>query len=90
MLVGRVIRHKVQDHLEPSCVSLRQQALEVSRRSEDGIDATVVADVISTVRHWRRINRSYPNGIHAQPAQVVQSTANTLEITDAVAIAVLE
>ena len=50
MLVGRVVWHEVQYHLEPSCMSLRQQALEVSRGSEDRVNASIVADGGSCTR----------------------------------------
>src|SRR5579859_6713948 len=90
MLIGSMVRHEVQYHLQASCVSFGQQTIEIFPGAEDGVDVAVVADVVAAIRHGRPIDRSDPNGVRAEPNEVVQPAANAFKVTDPVAIGILE
>ena len=71
-------------------VQRRHQPVEIRKRAEDRIDAGVVGDVIAEIGHGRGIERRDPDGVDAQPLQVVGTLGDPREIADAVAVAVLE
>src|SRR5262249_55919007 len=62
----------------------------VVQRSEQRLDIAVVADVVSEIRHRRGIDRRYPDRIDAEPREVVEAFAYSLQIADAVAIRILK
>ncbi len=88
MLVGGVVRHPVDEHAQPAFVGVGQQVVEVGERAEDGVHVAVVAHVVAEVRHRRAEERREPDGVHAEPRQVVEMAPDSLEIPDAVAVRV--
>jgi hypothetical protein len=85
-----VIGNEIEDDFDFSCVRRVHKPVKIFQRSEQGIDAAVVADVISEVRHRRRIDRRYPDCINAKPFEIVEAFAYSLQITDTIAIRVLK
>src|SRR5215475_11150959 len=65
-----------------------QKRIEIIQGTKDRIDVGVVADIVAEIRHWRRIDRRNPDGVHAEPLQIVESAPNADEITNAIAVAV--
>ncbi len=57
MLVGTVVGHVIEHHLEPKAVRGGQQAIERGEIAEHGVDAAIVGDVIAEVGHRRRKDR---------------------------------
>jgi hypothetical protein len=53
VLVGGMVRHKIEDHFEAATVRLFKENLEVVERTEDGIDVAIVGDVIAKIGHRR-------------------------------------
>src|SRR5215813_3171460 len=90
MLIGRMVRHEVEYHLQPTCVGFRQQAIEISVSPKDGVDVAIVTDVVATIGHRRPIDWSDPDGVYAQPDEVVQAAANAFQVTDAIPVGILE
>jgi hypothetical protein len=50
----------------------------------------VVGDVVTKIGHRRTKERRQPDGVDAQPRQVVEATTDTFEVSDAVTVGVLE
>lgn len=70
-MLGRcVIGHKIQDDFEAEGVSLCDQALAIGKCAEEGIDIVVIGNVITEIGHRRRVERTDPNGVHAQCGKV--------------------
>ncbi|MCY1227182.1 hypothetical protein D9M72_394440 [compost metagenome] len=90
MTVRRVVGHEVQDELEPSRVGLLHQRIEAVQRAEARIDVAKIGDVVAEVGHRRGIDRRDPDGIDAERDQVIQPGANSAQVSDAIAVAVLK
>jgi hypothetical protein len=57
MLVGAVVRDKVEDQLEPAIMRSGNQPVEVFEGSEDRVNGAVVGYVVAEIRHRRWIDR---------------------------------
>ena len=90
MFVRRVIRNQIHDDLHIPVVDLIHELVEVGKGAEDGMNSFVVGDVISKVRHWRRIDGRYPDTFDSKPLQVIEPTNDPLQVADAITIAVLK
>ncbi len=53
MLVGGMVRHKIEDYFEAAAMRLFEEQVEVVERTEDGIDVAIVGDVIAKIGHRR-------------------------------------
>ena len=89
-MLGGVIGHKIDDHLEIALVGLLDKSIECLQVTEDGIDIAVIANVVTKVGHWGGIEGRELYSIHPEPAQVFELGNNALQITDTIAIAVFE
>src|SRR5262245_18884210 len=65
-----------------------QKRIEIIQGTKDRIDVGVVADIVAEIRYWRRIDRRNPDGVHAEPLQIVEFAPNAHEITNAIAVAI--
>ena len=63
---------------------------EVLQSAEQGIDVTVVRDVIAEVLHGRGEDGGDPDGVHPQGREVVQTLDDAGNIADTIAIGVHE
>ena len=90
VLVGRVVGDPVEDQLDAEGMGIGQEVVEVVERPEEGIDGTEVADVVAEVGHRRPVDRGEPQGVDAEPRQVVEPVADALEVAHAVAVGVGE
>ena len=90
MLVGRVVRHEVEHQLHAAAMDLGDQLVEIGERAEDRVDVGVIGNVVAEVGHRRRIDRRQPDGIDAEPLQVVEPRKNSRQVANAVAVRVLE
>src|SRR5262249_54254768 len=68
----------------------RDQPVEIGERAEDRIDAAIVRDVVAEIGHGRGVERRDPDGIDAEPGQIVRAFDDAGEVADAVGVAVLE
>src|SRR5258707_13929654 len=71
-------------------MNLREQAIEVLHRSENWINPAIVRNVVSEIRHGRRVDRRKPDRVDAQLHQVIKALQNSVQITNAVAITILK
>jgi hypothetical protein len=90
MLDRSVVRHEVEDEANAALVQRVHQPVEVRKRAKKGIDVDIVGDVIPEVGHRRGIDRRDPDGVDAEPLQVVDALEHALQVADAIAIAVLK
>src|SRR5581483_6208786 len=85
-----VVRDEVEQDLEPTMLRLGDQPVEVGERAELGMHRRVVRDVVAPVDVRARMDRAEPERVDAEPAQVVELRRDAGEITDAVAVRVVE
>src|SRR5262245_56914730 len=83
-MVGNVI----EQYFETMAMRVGQKRIEIIQGAKDRIDMGVVADVVAEIRHWRWIYRRNPDGVHAEPLQIVEFAPNADQITNAIAVAV--
>src|SRR5215475_10452155 len=83
-----VVGNVIEQYLEAVAVRVGQKRIEIIETAENWIDVGVVADIVAEIRHWRRINRRNPDGVHAEPLQIVEFAPNADQITNAIAVAV--
>ena len=88
MFIGRMVGNKVEDDLEVALVGLLHQSIQVLERPKKRMDVDVVANVITEIRHRGRIDGGEPDGINAEPAEVVQLARNAGNVSHAIAIAI--
>ena len=90
VLVAGVVGHPVDDDPEAAVVGLGDQAVEVGEGAEQRVDVAVVGHVVAEIGHGRGVERRQPQGVDAQPGQVVEVAADPVEVADPVAGGVAE
>ena len=90
VLVGGVVGHEVEQHAQPAVVRGRHQRVEVGERAEARVDRRVVGDVVAEVLHRRVVDRRQPDGVDAEPHEVVEPLRDPPQVADAVAVRVRE
>ena len=85
-----MVRDEVQDHPDSPARCLADQPIEGSQSSELRRDVEVVGDVVSPIAVGARVNRVQPDRIDTEPREVIEAHRHAVEVTDAVAVAVLE
>ena len=66
------------------------QRIEIRHGAKQRIDAGVIGNVVTEIRHRRRENRRQPNRIDAERFQIRQARNDPVDIADAVAVGVLK
>ena len=90
VLVGRVVRHEVDDHADAAGVGLGEQLVEVGERAEQRVDVAVVGDVVAGVLLGRAVERAQPHRVDPELGEVVELRRDAGQVADAVAVAVRE
>ena len=72
VLVGGVVGHEVEQHAQPAVVRGGHERVEVGERAEARVDRRVVGDVVAEVLHRRAVDRRQPDGVDAEPHEVVE------------------
>jgi hypothetical protein len=85
-----VVRHDVDDYPQAVAVRLIDQRLRLVERAEQRVDVPVVRDVVTRVRHRRRVPRVEPDRVDAERRQVGQARPDARQVADPVAVAVGE
>ena len=86
----RVAGDEVEQDAEASLVRRRDERVEVVERPEDRVDRRVVGDVVAEVRERRGIDRREPERVGAEPDEVVEPLLDPAQVTDPVAVGILE
>ena len=68
----------------------RRQPVEVRHGPEHRVDVRIVGHVVAEVRERRRVERRDPQRVDAEPRKVVEPRGDAREVSDAVAVRVLE
>ena len=90
MAVRGVVRHEVQQHPQAAPMRLGDQRVEVGEGAEARVDVAVVGDVVPPVGHRRGVDRRQPEGVDAEPLQVVEPRQQAAQVAPTVAVGVLE
>ena len=90
VLDRRVVRHHLDDHLDPEPVRVRHHPVEAGQVAVVGMDAQVVRDVVAVVVVGRGVERGQPDRVDTEAAQVGKAGADPAEVADTVTVGVLE
>jgi hypothetical protein len=90
VLRGGVVDDQLGDDPQPTMVGLVEEAAEVVQRAVVGVDACVVGDVVAAVAQGRRVERQEPQRGDTEVLEVAEALGEASEVTDAVAVRVLE
>src|SRR5439155_2198292 len=85
-----MIRDIVQEDFELTPMGLGHELVEIFQSTEEGIDIRIVCNIIAKVSHGGRKDRRQPERIDPQPLEVIESTGNASQITNAITITVHE
>ncbi len=90
MAVAGVARNEVHEDPDPAAPGLGDEPVHVVLAPQLGVDRQVVGHVVAPVRVRRDVDRTEPDAVHPQPAQVVEVVDDPSEVADAVAVRVGE
>src|SRR5262245_51857157 len=90
MAIGRMIGNEIEDNLDSIRVRRPHQLTKIIQRSKQRIDVAIVADVVAEISHWRRVDRRDPDGVDAEPGQVIEPRGNAFQVADTVVVSVLK
>ena len=90
MHVRGVIGHEVEDDANATLVQRLHQSIKVLARAENWIYVDIVGNVVAEISHRRGIDRRDPDGVDAEPAQVVDPIEDAIQVADPVGVAVLK
>jgi hypothetical protein len=88
--IRRVVERVVDDDAHVALVGTANQLAELFDRSEFGQDGAEVGDVVAAITQRRRVDRWQPQGIDAEPLEVVEPGDEPTQVARAVAVAVDE
>jgi hypothetical protein len=86
VLDRRVAGHEVEQHAQAAGVCGGDQLVDVRERPEAGVDAGEVGDVIAAVGAGRGVEGREPEGVDAEPAEVVEPGGDAADVAHAVAV----
>src|SRR5580704_18024817 len=69
---------------------LGDQPVEIRKIAEDRSNVAIIRNVISEIRHRRRINRRNPNRIDAKSHHMVEALNDSRKIADSIAVGILK
>jgi len=85
-----VAEDQVEQDAEPPLARSLDELVEVLERAQLRVDRGVVRDVVPEVGQRRGVDRRKPEGVHAEPGEVVEPLGDPAEVADAVPVGVLE
>ena len=88
VFIRRMIDDQIHDDLDSAFVCGRQQRVKVRHRTKFVHNILIVADVVSVVVIGGLIHRREPDHVDPQIFQIVQPADDSLQVADAVAVAV--
>ncbi len=90
-VLGRaMVGDQVDDDPQSQPVGRRHQGVEVIERAEQRVDIAVVADVVAVVRLRRALERRQPDGVGAEPRDVLEPAGCAAQVPHSVAVGVDE
>src|SRR5438094_5742348 len=88
MLVRRVIRDEIDDQADAEAFAARDELVEGRHPTEAGLNGVVVGNVITPIPVRRDGHWAEPEGVHAQPFQIVEPLDDATEVSDTVPVGV--
>ena len=85
-----MVHNQVHYQLHPFFMYLCQKPVQVLHGAEHIHDSLIIADIITIVIPRRLIHRGEPYYINSQILKVIQAAPDTVQVADAVTVAVLE
>src|ERR1700722_12289332 len=85
-----MVHNQVDDDPDAAAVGRLQELCEVTQRAQPGMHVVIVADFVAAVPTRGGMDGIQPKAVDAEPGQVVKSASKPGEITDTVAVGVLE
>jgi hypothetical protein len=90
VLVGSVVGDEVEEQPQAALVARRDDPVEVVAAAEERVDVAVVLNVVAHVRHRGAVHRREPDGVRAEPRDVVEVGEESRQVADAIAVPVGE
>ena len=90
MFIGRMVDYQVDNQPHSASVNFTQQAVKISHRAKFRHDLLIIADVVAVIIIRRFVHRADPNQIDAEVFQVIEFFGDSVQVTNAVAVAVLK
>jgi hypothetical protein len=69
---------------------LRHQPVEIGEAAKDSSYIAMVGDVISKIRHWRRIDWRDPNGIDSKRYKMIEALIDPRKVANSIPITILK
>ncbi len=88
VLVARVVGHQVEQHAHLPATCFGNQAVQILQAPELRMDAHVIGDVVAPVVVRRGHGRRQPDGVDAQPGEVVEPVDHPAKVATAVPVKV--
>ena len=88
VLDGAVIHDQIHDDLHAMCMDRIDELMILFQCSEARVHIHKIADVVTVVKHRRRIDRLDPDAVDPEGSQVIQLLRNADEITVSVPVAI--
>ena len=76
--------------LSPCACECDGQCVKIGQRTEQGVDAGIIGDVVAEIGHRGGEDRRQPDGVNAKPLQIGQPVDDPRDIADPVAVGILE
>src|SRR6266699_1141301 len=89
MLTRGVVQHQIDEHADVMLVRRGDECREILIRPVVGLDLVVIGDVVAVIARRLR-HRHQPDAIRAEPRDVVELVGEPAQVSDAVAVAVVE
>src|SRR5690242_10423665 len=90
MLVGGVIENEIDEDADTALIRLSDELVPIRERAVFGSDVDVIGDVVSEIEVRGGEEGRNPNCIHAEALQIIKARCDSVEITDAIAVGILE
>src|ERR1051325_4548658 len=85
-----MVKNHLHDYAQLAFVSGVKKILEILKGAVEGMNRSVIGDVISIIAQRRREKGHQPDRIDSQIAKVIQLLSQALEVADTVPSAVVE
>ena len=90
VLVGRVVRHDVDDHLDAGFMRGGGHRVEIGHGAEARVHVAVVDHVVAAVGQVGRVERAQPDRVDAEILQVIHFLGDAGDVSQPVAVHVFE
>jgi len=90
VLVGSVVDDEIENNADVALFGFPDQVIEIGESTVQGIDGFIIGNVVAEINLGRRETRSDPDGVDAEIVEVIEFGSDSVQIADAVTVAVGE